>query len=191
MSWWDPDDDRKKKDRRFPWWNDDLFDIDKIQDMIRDFMKAMGPNKEGINPDWTKELEKQGIRPFVWGFSASTDQDGKIHFRPFGNVQADPQGNTEIKESREPLVDVTEEENEIVVIIELPGVTREDIELNSTENQLTVKVETEYRKYYKDVKLPSEVVAESAKARYKNGVLEIRLKKIETDKKEGKKISID
>jgi len=190
VSWWDPD-DPKKKGNRPPWWDDDMFDIEKIQEWIRELMKGMFPFSPEFDEEMKKNLEKGSVRPFIWGFSASTGPDGKMHFRPFGDVQRDPKGRPEIKDHREPLVDVTEEAKEIVVIIELPGVSREEIELNTTENELTVKVESEYRKYYKEIALPSQVVADSAKARFKNGVLEVRLTKEKQKKIEGKNIQVE
>jgi HSP20 family protein len=114
-----------------------------------------------------------------------------MHFRPFGDVERDLKGQPKLKDEREPLVDVTEEEKEIVVIIELPGITRDQIDLNTTENELTVKVDSEYRKYYKEIGLPAPVHAESAQARFKNGVLEVRLTKVKKDKPSGKKIDVE
>ena len=82
-----------------------------------------------------------------------------------------------IREEREPLVDVMETDDEVKVIAELPGVEKKDIKLYGTEDTLTISVDTAERKYYKKVELPSAVDAKSAKASYKNGVLEVRLKK--------------
>ncbi|MHA2406774.1 MAG: hypothetical protein ACXACA_00140, partial [Candidatus Ranarchaeia archaeon] len=99
MSWWDPD-DRKKKDRRLPWGDDDMLDIEKIQEWIRELMKGMFPFGSEFDEKWAKELEKQGVKPFIWGFSASTGPDGKMHFRPFGDVERDPRGQPKLKDER-------------------------------------------------------------------------------------------
>jgi len=69
-------------------------------------------------------------------------------------------------------------------------VDKKDIDLEITENTLTIKVDKDKRKYYKEVELPCEVDANSAKASYQNGVLDIELKKAKP-KKKGKKISIE
>ncbi|MFQ6077039.1 MAG: Hsp20 family protein, partial [Candidatus Bathyarchaeia archaeon] len=60
---------------------------------------------------------------------------------------------------------------------ELPGVEKDDIELHATERGLTISVDTESRKYYKELKLPAEVEPSSAKSSYRNGVLEVTLTK--------------
>jgi HSP20 family protein len=59
----------------------------------------------------------------------------------------------------------------------LPGVDKNDIQLNGADKVLTIKVDTPERKYYKEVELPEEVESEGAKATYKNGVLEVVLNK--------------
>jgi len=80
-------------------------------------------------------------------------------------------------EEREPLVDVIEKDGEVRVIAELPGVEKEDIDLRATETSLTISAESQHRKYYKELSLPTPVNPKSAKATYRNGVLEVSLPK--------------
>jgi len=77
-----------------------------------------------------------------------------------------------------------------VVVAELPGVEKEDIELNATEKELIISVDTERRKYYKCLELPAEVDPKSAKASYRNGILEVRLKKVRPERR-GERIKIE
>jgi HSP20 family protein len=131
--------------------------------------------------------EKGG--PYVYGWSLRVGPDGKPHFQEFGNVPRTGSAPQQL-ESREPLVDVIEGKNTISVTAEVPGVDKKDIDLEITENTLIIKVDKDKRKYYKEVELPCEVDANSAKASYQNGVLDIELKKAKP-KKKGKKISIE
>jgi len=131
--------------------------------------------------------EKGG--PYVYGWSLRVGPDGKPHFQEFGNVPRAGAAPQQL-ESREPLVDVIEGKDTISVTAEVPGVDKKDIDLEITENTLTIKVDKDKRKYYKEVELPCEVDANSAKASYQNGVLDIELKKAKP-KKKGKKISIE
>jgi HSP20 family protein len=88
------------------------------------------------------------------------------------------------------LVDVFSEDGSIKVVAELPGVEKQDIKLHATPKTLTSSVDTPQRKYYKEIELPEEVETETAKAIYRNGVLEVTLKK--TGKKpKGEPIKID
>jgi HSP20 family protein len=84
----------------------------------------------------------------------------------------------EVNEKRDPLVDIFDEENVIKVMADLPGIERGDIDLDLTNDLLTIKVDTPTRKYYKQVKLPALVEKKILEATYKNGILEIKLKKI-------------
>jgi len=91
-----------------------------------------------------------------------------------------------IKEQREPLVDVLDEEEGVAVVAELPGVEKEDISLQASEGRLTISVDNPQRKYHKELSLPEEVNPKPVKTSYKNGVLEVRFKK----KGKGEKICI-
>lgn len=94
----------------------------------------------------------------------------------------------EIKE-KEPLIDIMDEKDCIMVIAEMPGVDEKDIktEIGDGGGKLIISTEGEggKSKYYKEVDLPSEVKGE-IKRMYKHGVLEVRLEK-EVEKKEDEK----
>jgi len=77
------------------------------------------------------------------------------------------------------------------VVVELPGVEKQDIKLYGTENSLTISVDTPQRKYYKEVQLPSMVDSKLAKSTYKNGVLEITMPKKKEEKPKGELINIE
>ena len=92
-------------------------------------------------------------------------------------------------EIREPLTDVFEDEKTVKLIVELPGVTKDDIQLNVSEGQAEVKA----KDFYKTLKLPtSNVDSKKIKATYKNGILEASIpkKRIVKDRK-AKKITIE
>ncbi|MET1125191.1 MAG: archaeal heat shock protein Hsp20 [Archaeoglobaceae archaeon] len=151
-------------------------DIDEMfRRMMRDFEEIM------------RMAERGEIKPIVRGFSIRIGPDGKPEIREFGT-----QPRAEIKgiEERKPLVDVIETDDEVQVVAEMPGVNKEDIELNATETTLEIRAEGENRRYYEVVELPAEVDPDSARARYNNGVLEVILKK-KHPKKTGKKIQVE
>lgn len=81
-------------------------------------------------------------------------------------------------EKREPLVDVFDEGDNIKVVAEFPGVEKDDIILELVEDVLTLKVDTQTKKYYKEVKLPTAVEKEVFGSTYRNGILEVKLKKM-------------
>ncbi|MGD8505478.1 MAG: Hsp20/alpha crystallin family protein, partial [Candidatus Bathyarchaeota archaeon] len=138
------------------------------------------------------------LGPFVYGYNMTIGPDGKPKIQEFGNVKPSlkpaPFGiskpRLDVREEREPLVDLMATDKEVKVIAELPGVEKEDIKLHGTEDTLTISVDTPKRKYYKELELPAKVDPKSAKTSYKNGVLEVTLKKTEKKKPKGEPIEI-
>jgi HSP20 family molecular chaperone IbpA len=75
-----------------------------------------------------------------------------------------------LKEMREPLVDIFEEEGQLRVYVELPGVEKENIKLNFGKDCVEVKA----RNFYKTIQLPyGNAQMNTVSTEYKNGVLEI------------------
>lgn len=145
--------------------------------------------RERTLPDGTK-VKQWG--PFVYGCSVTIGQDGKPQIREFGNVKPKRKLGKPIlgiSEKREPLVDILETDDEVRIIAELPGVEKEAIRLHGTKNSLTISVDTPQRKYHKNVELPVNVDPKQAKSSYKNGVLEVTVKKKEKPK--GESINVE
>jgi HSP20 family protein len=83
-----------------------------------------------------------------------------------------------VDEVREPMVDVFDEKGAIVVLSEMPGVGRADIEVEVKEDVLSIQTAaTAPRKYAAEVLLPAPVEPDSMKITFKNGVLELRFQK--------------
>jgi HSP20 family protein len=86
----------------------------------------------------------------------------------------------------EPLVDILEEKDEVIIVAEFAGFNKESLRTNVKNQRLTLSAETADRKYYKSLNLPMGVIPSSIHVKYKNGVLEIRLKKVANEKAIGK-----
>jgi len=186
------------KRRRFPLDKDLFFgDIDRIfREMEKHMEEEFREFTEKVPKDYVKERKLpdgstvREFGPFVYGYSMKIGPDGKPKIREFGNIKKSLKG-PEVKEEREPLVDVVEANGEIRVVVELPGVEKSDIKLHGTEDSLEISVDTPQYKYYKEVTLPAKVKVKEAKSSYKNGVLEVILPKAEAPKKpKGEQIDI-
>lgn len=133
--------------------------------------------------------------PFVYGYSMTVGPDGKPEIREFGNIKPETwMGKPQlgVKEKREPLTDIISSDEEVKVIVELPGVAKKDIKLNCSKTALTVSVDTPQHKYYKKLDLPVEVNPKKAKSKFVNGVLEVAIKKVEKEKEtEGEELEIE
>jgi len=106
-----------------------------------------------------------------------------------------------------PEMDIFEDGNDVVVKAEMPGLKKEDIEVNLTDDTVTVsgekkkeekvekkdyyRIERSYGSFSRSFRLPKEVQSDKAKATFKDGVLEIRVPKtVEAISKE-KKLTIE
>ncbi len=118
---------------------------------------------------------KKGMKG-IYGFSLKTLVGGKPVVETFGNVKESPKGPT-VEEVREPIVDTFDEKDHILIIAEIPGVTEEKIKTEISGDILKLSAEDTDRKYAKEVLLPSKVKPETLEKTYKNGVLEIKIKK--------------
>ena len=108
-------------------------------------------------------------------------------------------------EYRMPYVDVIETDKEVVATAEMPGLEKQDIKINLTEDRLEISAEAKseeerkekgytyrerrYGGYFRSISLPAPVDPNNSKATYKNGVLEIRMPK--TEVKEKKLLSVE
>ncbi|MEM4201780.1 MAG: Hsp20/alpha crystallin family protein, partial [Candidatus Hadarchaeum sp.] len=97
------------------------------------------------------------------------------------------------------LVDLIDENDNITIRAELPGVNKEDIKLNVTDDSLELKVlrkkeassetagaqrvERSYEGFYRYLQFPCKVVPERATATYNNGILEVKIPKTEKTKR--------
>jgi HSP20 family protein len=147
--------------------------IEKLVDLAADLEDKGGEiNKEG-------EIDlghlKKGMKG-VFGFSVKTAVGGKPVVESFGNIKKTPQG-PKIEEEREPITDVFDEKEEVVVMAEMPGISEEGISVDLKGDILAIKAVNGHRSYYKEVLLPSPVRPDTLTSNYKNGVLEVRIKK--------------
>jgi len=183
MSAWD-DWFKRLKERKgffFPEIDKMIDDMEKeMADSFRDMENLMPRDMVRVRhlPDGSVRRE---YGPFVYGYSVKIGPDGKPTVREFGNMKPGPGGDKgfplNLQDQREPLVDVIDEEDQIRVLAELPGVDKEDIHLYVDEHTLTIKVETPERRYHKELVLPDEIESSTSRSTYRNGVLETVLNK--------------
>ena len=198
----------RKKKKRSPFFGNWLFGD--IEEMMKDMEEMMEREFSQFKTRIPEDLKRERKLPdgttipewgpFVYGYSMTIGPNGKPKIREFGNVKAssDPEKCginkpcIDVKEEREPLVDIISANGEIKVIVELPGVAKEDIKLRGTEDKLTISVDIPDRKYFKEIEMPTKIAPKKAKTAYKNGVLEVTVPKIEDNKKpSGEEIKIE
>lgn len=142
--------------------------------------------------------------PLVYGYSMNVGPDGKSKVREFGNVRPLGQGGMSgnvsgmdtktaplVTAEREQLVDVNTTDKETKVVLEIPGVKKEDIRLSAYDQAIEVTANNLQRKYPKTIDLPKEANIETARSTYHNAILEITFSKKENSKPKGKELKIE
>jgi HSP20 family protein len=179
-------------------------DMHKEIDRMFDTFNNISSNapKELVREYQTPEGEKvREVGPIVYGYSMTIGPDGKPHVREFGNVKSygrrigkDSRGlNPQISAEREPLADVNTTDKEVKVVIEMPGIKKEDIKIKAYDGAVEVTSNTadSQRKYHKTIELPDNTDIETARSTYNNGILEVTFDKKITAKPKGREIKIE
>ncbi|MGC4117107.1 MAG: Hsp20/alpha crystallin family protein [Myxococcales bacterium] len=124
------------------------------------------------------EVGKTGRTPEgrgVYGLSVKLglgDQGFKVE--PFGNTRRGPEaGQPAWEESREPLVDVFEEDDRTLIVAEMPGIEAEDIQVDLSGRTLTLGAERGDRKYRKTLEVPEGLQRDRLSVSCRNGIVEI------------------
>ncbi|MCA9812522.1 MAG: Hsp20/alpha crystallin family protein [Nitrosarchaeum sp.] len=132
----------------------------------------------------------QTYGPYYYGYEMTTGPDGKPHVREWGNVK--PTSAITESDVREPYVDETlnEKEHLLKLVTEMPGIEKSDINVNIADNAVSISASKGERKYSTRIPLKYKVDENSAKASYKNGILELTFKLAE-EKSKGKIVSVE
>jgi len=160
--------------------------------------KSKGKGLAGLINDLSKLAEKSQTYQKRVNFGKRGVVDFRVSSRPIkGSYTTKPKSRLKISkpksktpptrtpkplptasiEEKQPIVDVFEEEDHIKVMAEVPGVEEKDIKLHVKNNLLIISVDTSEKKYYKEVKLPTSVKKNSVESTYRNGVLEVKVRK--------------
>jgi HSP20 family protein len=168
-----------------------------------------GKESKEISKKESRELTPQEPRRFISPFEEMERWFEESFRRPFFSPWVSRFRFPELGLMREfsPNVDIFEEGNEVVVKAELPGMGKDEIEVNITDDVITIsgekkheekidkkdyfRFERSYGSFSRSMTLPAEIQTEKANASFKDGVLEIRIPKTETAVQKVKKVKID
>ncbi|MDP3043372.1 MAG: Hsp20/alpha crystallin family protein [bacterium] len=135
----------------------------------------------------------------VYGFTVRTGLGQRTKVEPFGNIKKTKEG-PKVSETREPIVDVFDEKDHILIIAELPGIDEKSIKVDLKKSarhspeakpmaggdillfeadspRFAGEAGSNDRKYAKEILLPAKVDFESREMNFKNGILELKLTK--------------
>jgi len=186
-------------------WNfDDIFR--EFDEMRKEAERSFSEQFKNIENKIPKELIKEyetpeggkvrQVGPIVYGYSMTIGPDGKPKVREFGNIKS-PVGEMgsfeqpSLSAEREPLIDISSTDNEVRIVAEMPGISKEKIKVNAYDKYVEIMSEDPNRKYHKKIEVPEDIDIENARSNYNNGVLELTFKKKEQQKPKGRQINIE
>jgi len=128
--------------------------------------------------------------PFYYGYTMTVGPNGKPIVKEYGNVKPGLLPSADI---REPIVDaiVDEKEKLVKLVAEMPGVEKTDVKILVQDKSVDISAEHGEKKYHVRVPIKYKVDENSAKASYKNGILELVFKLTEDEKPKGKKVEVE
>lgn len=147
------------------------------------FVKGLTDLLEKLNDlaETGREMRKSGeLSPedklkAVYGLRVKLGLGGEaVDVEPFGNLKIDRKTrHATVHEIREPLVDVIEEPNRILVIAEMPGITTDDVTTAIDGDVMTIEAGRQGKKYRKEVLLPHPVLKKNTSISCNNGIVQI------------------
>lgn len=127
--------------------------------------------------------------PLIYGVSMRVSSEGVPLIQEFGKARPAELADAE-PPAREPLTDIREDVDRVTVIMELPGVDKKEIKVTAEDRYLDLEVDSPDKRYSKHLDLPCNVLPGSAKANYKNGVLEVVMRR-PAPKRKGKAVRVE
>jgi HSP20 family protein len=105
-----------------------------------------------------------------------------------------------------PELEIFHRNSELVIRADLPGLTKDDVKVDVSDNQVIIEGERQrqheeeregvfrsersYGRFYRAIPLPEGVIADQAKATFKNGVLEVTIPAPPEQARRGRRLEI-
>lgn len=159
-------------------WEDPFKEMDEIFEKMRERIEKMmhnGHNDPGVI-----------VRSWSW----SSDDAPKMLPTTVQECNGPVPVRSIPAPEQEPLIDVREKDDRVMVLVQLPGVSKEDVEVEVIGQELRLEVDTERCQFQRQIALPCAVQAKGVEANYRNGVLEVTLHKRAPRRRKGVKVPV-
>ena len=151
--------------------------------------KSMSTSFFDVNNVFGEFKDNSNSGPLFYGYTMTVGPDGKPSVQEYENVKPD---RPHISDAREAIVDTIVDEKEKIVklIAEMPGVEKTDVKILVDKNVVDIIAEHGEKKYHCKVPLQHKVDENSAKATYKNGILQLIFKLV-VEKQTSKRVEVE
>lgn len=156
--------------------------LDEFDRYFDDFEKTIEDAiKESVNTG-----QKAFSKPVVTGMAMGFGPEGKPRVQFFGDNLIGPDG------FRSPIYEqtVNDKEGMLRLVVELPGVEKEDVQISALEDRVSLQAEKADHKYRTEFTTQSPIDPDSGTASYKNGVLEIVFKLRDKNNKGYRRVTV-
>ncbi len=142
--------------------------LDEVDKFFEEFERAL----EDTIRSSVSTGQKAFSKPVVAGMAMGLGPEGKPRIQFFGDNLIGPDGY------RSPIYEqvIDEKEGNLRLLVELPGVEKEDVQLSALDDKVSLEAAKGERKYRMELSLQNPIDPESGKASYANGILEIVFK---------------
>jgi HSP20 family protein len=142
-------------------------------------------------------LTNHGFESYSYAYNITMGPDGKPVIKEWETRLPDPKNPLKpkpyIPETPEPLsqVDIDLENMLVRVIVDMPGFTKESIKITGEKNKLQISAQDGTRQINKEIPINAKVDPTTAKAKYNNGILEVTITLLESQKPDSIDIQIN
>ena len=145
-------------------------------------------NIDDIFEEFKTKGSSQG--PYYYGYTMTVGPDGKPIVKEYGNAKPEL---VSAPNTREPIVDtiIDEKEKLVKLVAEMPGVDKSDLKVVVQDKSVNLSAEHDEKKYQVNVPIQYKVEESSAKASYKNGILELIFKLAEDEKPKSTTVEVE
>lgn len=139
--------------------------LDEVDKFFEEFERAL---EDTIRSSVTTG-QKAFSKPVVAGMAMGLGPEGKPRIQFFGDNLIGPDGY------RSPIYEqvIDEKEGKLRLLVELPGVEKDDVQLSALDDKVSLEAVKGERKYRMELSLQNAIDPESGNASYANGILEI------------------
>lgn len=173
---------------------------------VKDILQRSESRSEAQKPDQPVQQQEKERRRQMSPWSEMDRLFDDVFKRPFFSLWAPRMGGGAEVELYPP-VDIFEDDESVVVKAEIPGIRKEDINVELTSDSIVVsghksseekisqkdffRLERSYGSFSRRFPLPVETIPDRARASFRDGVLEVRIPKSETARERSRRIVVD
>lgn len=179
--------------------------LEKDRDVLRRDERQQAERQAERRPQTQMETEREEGRR-ISPMSQMDRLFDEMFKRPFMSIWSQRMGRDEAEELYLP-VDIYEDGDSVVVKAEIPGIRMEDIDVQLSPDSITIsgkkskeqrveekdffRLERSYGSFMRTCRLPMETITDTARASFKDGILEVRILKSEAATQRSKKLTVE